>query len=41
MLCALGTHPAPGDGTADVGLVSKVLVGDVVLGADQDSAGSV
>ena len=37
----MGAHSAPGYGAADVRLVSKVLVGDVILRADQDTAGPV
>lgn len=36
-----GTHPASRDGTADVGLVSKILVRDVIFGADENTAGSI
>lgn len=35
------THPASGDGTANVRLVSEILVRDVVFRADQNSAGPV
>lgn len=31
------THPASWDGTADVRLVSKILISDVVFRADQNS----
>lgn len=35
------THPASWDGTADVRLVSKILISDVVFRADQNTAGPV
>ena len=37
----LVSHPSSGNGATDVRLISKIFVGDVVLGANQDTGGSV